>query len=371
MEPAANVVFIGSLPGTRTGRSIFTKAVVDGMQKKYGIRIFNIVESSNAFYRKIWKTLLSAFSFVPLIYWIRPGRRALYLALNGGQGLWSDLWILTCARLLKYRCFIHHHSYEYITQKKFTMAAIDWIIGTSGVHIVHSSRMIADFTECYNSKRQFLTLAPSLVTLPTMDTPNRTTTPFTIGQLSNLTVEKGLDLVLQVFEEMVADGRDVSIVLAGPCVTQREQQLIDDALRRYPDRVDYRGAVYGQDKVQFFHDINVFLFPTKYKTESWGIVLNEALTASVPVIAFGRACVPDVIGESVAGVIVPPDGDFPAAAKRKIEEWIVDDGAYQTAVTAALSRGRQLEQEAANSLDHLVEAIYHPGDSFQSDYAMQ
>lgn len=238
------------------------------------------------------------------------------------------------------------------------MTAIDWAIGARGVHIVHSPLMIRDFKKQYNSDRRFMTLPPSLGLSVAKDGRTNPHEPFRIGHMSNLTIEKGLDLVLNVFDQLVATGVDVVLVLAGPCQTKKERRLVDDALERHAGRIEYRGPVYGEDKTRFFRDIDVFLFPTKYRTESWGIVLTESLVASVPVIAFGRACIPDMIGDSPGGVVVPPPGDFCEVAKGVLTNWINDHDAYSKAASAARSRGAELELWARRALSELIDELY-------------
>ena len=51
-------------------------------------------------------------------------------------------------------------------------------------------------------------------------------TLFRIGHLGNLSVAKGLDLVLKTFEELVKRGRRVVLKLAGPCHTHEAQSLV-------------------------------------------------------------------------------------------------------------------------------------------------
>ena len=87
--------------------------------------------------------------------------------------------------------------------------------------------------------------------------------------------------------------------------------------RRRSSRLgDPLGPVYGDDKAKFFAEIDVLLFPTQYKHESWGIVLNEALAAGVPVITNDRGCSSIVVGDR-AGLVVPDPAQFVASATRR------------------------------------------------------
>ena len=174
--------------------------------------------------------------------------------------------------------------------------------------------------------------------------------------MSNITIHKGLDLVLETFARLIELGQEVSLVLAGPCPGKFEQQLIDQAIAKWPNLVEHRGPVYGEDKQRFFADIDVFLFPTRYKNESWGIVLSESLAAGCPVIASRRGCIPAIIQDG-AGLIVPPEEDFVRAASQRIVQWLGDRPAYDEARRMASKRSKVMQQEAQQEFHLFLEQI--------------
>ncbi len=69
---------------------------------------------------------------------------------------------------------------------------------------------------------------------------------------------------------------------------------------RYPD-VHFSGAQQGEALARYFASADVFVFPSL--TDTFGIVLLEALASGVPVAAFPVAGPLDVIGQSGAGVL--------------------------------------------------------------------
>jgi glycosyltransferase involved in cell wall biosynthesis len=139
-------------------------------------------------------------------------------------------------------------------------------------------------------------------------------------------------------------------------MTGVEQGLVDAALARWPNQVEYRGPVYGRDKGQFFSDIDVFLFPTRYHNESWGIVLTEALSASRPVITRSRGCIPWMIRDG-CGLVVAREGDYVSAAVEQIIHWIERPDVLEAARTAAKRRARELDLDAHRALPAFLERL--------------
>jgi len=83
--------------------------------------------------------------------------------------------------------------------------------------------------------------------------------------------------------------------------------------RRYPE-VQFTGAKKGQELADLYSSADVFVFPSR--TDTFGLVLLEALASGVPVAAYPVAGPLDVIGESGAGVL---DEDLALAAKKALD----------------------------------------------------
>ena len=75
---------------------------------------------------------------------------------------------------------------------------------------------------------------------------------------------------------------------------------LKDLMRRYPD-VHFAGAQTGEALARYYSAADVFVFPSK--TDTFGIVLIEALACGVPVAAYPEPGPLDVIAGTHAGVI--------------------------------------------------------------------
>lgn len=83
---------------------------------------------------------------------------------------------------------------------------------------------------------------------------------------------------------------------------------LQDMQSRYPDVV-FTGPKLGDELVAHYTSADVFVFPSL--TDTWGLVLLEAMAAGVPVAAFPIMGPIDVVGDSECGVL---DNDLRKAA---------------------------------------------------------
>ena len=70
--------------------------------------------------------------------------------------------------------------------------------------------------------------------------------------------------------------------------------------KRYPDAI-FVGAKFGEDLAAYYRSADVFVFPSK--TDTFGLVLLEAMASGLPVAAFPVAGPKDVLKGSQAGVL--------------------------------------------------------------------
>ncbi len=83
--------------------------------------------------------------------------------------------------------------------------------------------------------------------------------------------------------------------------------------RAYPDAV-FLGARHGETLAEIYAAADVFVFPSR--TDTFGLVLLEALASGVPVAAFPAAAPRDVIGEAPVGAL---DDDLRRACMAALE----------------------------------------------------
>ena len=114
--------------------------------------------------------------------------------------------------------------------------------------------------------------------------------------VGRVAIEKNIEAFLQ----LDLDGQKV-VVGTGPMLSELEQ--------RYPD-VIFTGKRIGEDLAEAYASADVFVFPSL--TDTFGIVLIEAMASGVPVAAFPVTGPIDNVTSGVTGVL---DNDLAKAAR--------------------------------------------------------
>jgi len=116
--------------------------------------------------------------------------------------------------------------------------------------------------------------------------------------------------------------------------------------RQFPDAV-FLGAREGEALAEIYAAADVFVFPSR--TDTFGLVLLEALASGVPVAAFPAAAPRDVIGEAPVGVL---DEDLKRACLEAVELSCHDCRDFALSMT--------WEESARIFLEHVANATHAP-----------
>ncbi len=316
MTARPRVFFFGSLPPPVHGMALVNKQMVELIAQFADVSVADTspggLSRGIAYHlRKMAKVARSVLH----LCWIRlGGARRFYGAADDNWGGLYTVLILVVARLLLVEVHLHHHSYRYLNTPKPVMRLLTFVAGPKAVHVVLGNDMDARLRLLYPRVRQ-TRICGNCVAEPERIFGPRSGT-LHIGMMSNLSVAKGLPVMLDLVAQATVQKRDAKFVLAGPVPDQDMQDALHSALTTYGDIVEYRGPVSGESKEAFFADVDLFLLPSQ--SEAFPLVLMEALLRGVRVISFDRGCISDLA--DLPGVhIVPGDGDFCAEALLQIE----------------------------------------------------
>jgi glycosyltransferase involved in cell wall biosynthesis len=72
------------------------------------------------------------------------------------------------------------------------------------------------------------------------------------------------------------------------------------------DKVEIVGPKYGKEKEEYFVKSDIFIFPTFYENETFGLVNLEAMQYRLPVITTNEGGIPDVVIDGETGFIIEP-----------------------------------------------------------------
>ncbi|NJN58301.1 MAG: glycosyltransferase family 4 protein [Leptolyngbyaceae cyanobacterium SL_5_9] len=164
-------------------------------------------------------------------------------------------------------------------------------------------------------------------------TVQRPRDPVTILFCGQMIERKGVDLLLQAFDRLLQTGVKARLLLVG-----REAELPEMMRSLSPQakqHIEYAGFHDPEYLPQFFEQADLFVLPSRY--DGWGVVVNQALGAGLPIIcsdAVGAA--EDLVEPGVNGAIVPA-GDVDALYTA-LAKYVCDSEAIATASQASLTK---------------------------------
>ena len=274
----------------------------------------------------------------------------IYLVCDAGPGIWATLVLVTLATLRGHPVWLHHHSWAYVDSGNRAMRLMA-ALGDRVEHIALANDMATRLMRTY----------PRIVRVRAADNAmhcddqgvrsDLQAGAIRLGHMSNLSVAKGTETVIETFEELAAADPDLRLVLAGPISEPAIEQRLARARANFGDRISYLGPVYGEAKRAFFQSVDLFLFPTRYRHEAYPMVLLEALSAGVPCVVTERGLTPHAVGE--AGAITTPQ-DFPRSVERTIARFRM---APQQSAERARRQYEKLAAVGRSQLDALIAAL--------------
>ncbi len=171
--------------------------------------------------------------------------------------------------------------------------------------------------------------------------PVRPRQPITILCCGQMIPRKGVDLLLEAFQRLIEAGFKVRLLLVGreADLPQMLSQISDQAKQQ----IEYAGFQPPDQLPQFFRQADLFVLPSRY--DGWGVVVNQALGAGLPIVcsdAVGAAV--DLIEPGVNGWIVPA-GDAEALYQALLN-YLLTPQQLQTASQASLRQAANWLPEA-------------------------
>jgi glycosyltransferase involved in cell wall biosynthesis len=175
-----------------------------------------------------------------------------------------------------------------------------------------------------------------------------------VGVLSR---HKGQDLLVEALAEL--GDRDWHCLLAGPL--DRDPDFVDHLQTRitrlgYDHRVRLTGVLTGAALSEAYTTADLLVAPSR--SETYGMVVTEALAHGLPVVAAAVGGLPEALGSTAngsgPGQLVPP-GD-PAALAAALGDWLGDEG-HRHRLQAAAGKRRSTLRGWEQTTQEITDAL--------------
>lgn len=171
--------------------------------------------------------------------------------------------------------------------------------------------------------------------------------PSSIVFLSTVRARKGVWDILEAYHILASSRPSMPrLDLIGP----ETETGIFDAIRRWISERGLEGSValrgeLGHDEIEAGFETGrcVFAFPTR-REEAFGLVLAEAMSKGVPVVASDIGAIPEVLDNGAAGILTPPED--PAALARALGRMLDDADTREAMALSGLEASLKYSFEA-------------------------
>lgn len=299
---------IGPLPPPTHGLSLINNSIINKILER-GNNLIILNTSANSLNRTWISLILRMIKMIKtIIYYsyllIFKKVNKLYISLSGGFGQFYEFFIITISRIFKIDTYIHHHSFAYLNNFNYITKKIIDISQSTATHIVLCELMEKALKK-YNHNISTRIISNIAFIENQIAENNSNTQKLTLGFLSNISFEKGIYEFIELFKNF---GTDDSIygIIAGPYSDKKSKQYLELQLKIILN-VKYIGSISNTSKSKFFNNIDLLIVPSKNEAEP--LVILEAMSYGVPVIARSIGCIPQMIN-SKNGFKFPNDDDF-------------------------------------------------------------
>ena len=120
---------------------------------------------------------------------------------------------------------------------------------------------------------------------------------FTFLFVGRLIDTKNVDKLCEIFISAFSDLKAQLIIVGGG-------DNLEDYKERYcHDKIHFKGSVFGDELLSYYKNASLLVFPSS--VEAWGLVINEAMSSSLPIIVHKEVgAVHDLIMDKSTGFVI-------------------------------------------------------------------
>lgn len=324
----SRIVVLVKLPPPHTGATAMNKIALETLQKKFEVTLLDLsynqsVDGLGKFsIFKLKQTLANYLVFMRLLK--RQSIDLIYFQISPlGVAFFRDCVFVLIAKLFRVKLIYHLHGKgikEFVSKSRLKHFIYRWAFKNEEI-ICLSSKIISDIAGLTDKKPHIL--ANCLDSFTSLDQKENKCYDFMF--LSNLLRSKGILQFLDSMAEVVLVYPEAKAVIIGKEADLTSNQLMNEiGSRKLEVNIDFAGGIFGNEKFSFYSKSRVFVFPTL--NDIWGLVVLEAFSQSVPVIASDEGAISEMVINRETGQLVQKGNTNELArimieSLRKPEEW--------------------------------------------------
>lgn len=313
MKP--KILFIMHMPPPIHGAAMMGKYIHDSklINKTFNCMYINPSASSNVkdvgkiniskilfFFKNTFKIINTAIKEKPNLCYYTP--------TTTGWGIYRDMIVIGLLKLLNKKIVLHLHnkgSKEY--NKQHPLSTIAYKIIFSNVKVIQLSEFLYKDIQKFVQKENVFICHNGIPQQSSIEKRNNSINnkkTFSFLFLSNMMQAKGVWTLVDACKILQAKGYKFTCTFVGNWA-DISRDIFEQKIKSYnlEKNIVAVGPKYGTDKKNYFLQADAFVFPSH--SETFGLVLLEAMEYGLPCIASNEGGIPSIIKNHYNGILFP------------------------------------------------------------------
>lgn len=224
-----------------------------------------------------------------------------------GIGFWKDALLALIIKVFRVNILYHIHNrgIPHYQKKAFYRAAYRIVFKNTG--IIHLSEGLANSElKPYFSEIAKIHVCPNAVPDNMKHSGEKNSSVPGILFFSNLFIHKGLKTLLKAVEILLKSDVEFKITIAGT-PTDKSEELLKEFSDNFANQncIEHFQGSFGEKKAEIFNSAQIFVFPSEFKEECMPLVILEALSVGLPVIASNIGAISSTVRHGENGYLIP------------------------------------------------------------------
>jgi len=139
--------------------------------------------------------------------------------------------------------------------------------------------------------------------------------------IKHLEVKYGPMILLEAFKKVVSENNNIELILVGDG-SLRKDVLDFVEKNNLQSKVHYRGKVSHEEIISALDESDIFVMPSVFQSESFGVAAIEASAMELPIIVTRVGGVPEVIVDHKTGLLIEPNK---TEELKNAIEWLIEN----------------------------------------------
>lgn len=247
----------------------------------------------------MWKILRTVRSWKPNLCYYTP--------TADGYGIYRDMLVVGLLKLFGQKVVLHMHNKgvkQYAADHRLARFAYRRIF--KNVKVILLAEVLYDDVKQY-VRREDVFICPNGIpeTLDHEPQAERHNEVPHLLFLSNLLKSKGVLVLLDALKILKDKGYSFVCDFVGGETAEIDAERFSKEVekRELNQLAIYRGKKYGDEKEEYFEKSDIFVFPTYFHNETFGLVNLEAMEHKLPIVSTDEGGIRDVVKDGENGLI--------------------------------------------------------------------